>query len=137
MDTREILESMDKSELIELILRYSDQGYFPMDLFTMAAMKYSFSLEDLETRWEYVVDRANAFEDDDNPIAADVLSDAAELFFKQAQRLDKDSAESFLQKMIDDLTAAAEEDGIGMKQDSEWMYLQVRDEIEEYLGSRL
>ena len=40
-----------------------------MDLFTMAAMKHSFSLEELEARWEYVVDKANAFEDDDNPIA--------------------------------------------------------------------
>lgn len=134
MDTKGILESMEKSELIELILKYSDQGYFPMDLFTMAATNYTFSLEELEDRWEYVVDRANAFEDDDNPIAADILSDAAELLFKQAQRLDKDSAETFLHGMVDDLTAAAEEDGIGMKQDSEWMYLQVRDEIEEYLG---
>jgi hypothetical protein len=35
------------------------------------------------------------------------------------------------------LTNAAEQDGIGMYTDSEWMYLEVRDEIEKYMEEEL
>ena len=134
MNSREVLDSMDKSELVELILRYSDEGFYPSSLFTMSSEKYSFSVDDLQKEWEYIVDQANSYEDDGNTRAADVLGDGAELVFKQAQRMDIDSVEALLQTMVDDLTSAAEEDGIGMEQDAEWMYLQVRDEIEDYLG---
>lgn len=134
MNNRDVLDSMDKSELVELILQYSDEGFYPSSLFTMSAEKYAFSVDDLQKEWEYIVDQANAYEDDGNGRAADVLGDGAELVFKQAQRLDNESAEALFRQMVDDLETAALEDGIGMQQDAEWMYLQVKDEIEECLG---
>ncbi|MDC7279586.1 hypothetical protein NXH64_08740 [Butyrivibrio fibrisolvens] len=133
MDVREVLNSIDKEDLINLIINYSDGGYYPLDLFTLAAMEHAFSVEELEAGWEHVVDQANAYEDDDNPKAADLLGDAAALFFKQAKRLDKKAAKAFMQRMVDDLTDAAEVDGVGMSRDAEWIYLQVRDEIEEWM----
>ncbi len=133
MDVREVLNSIDKEDLINLIINYSDEGYYPLDLFTLAAIEHAFSVEELEAAWEHVVDQANAYEDDDNPKAADVLGDAAELVFEQAKRLDKKAAKAFMHRMVDDLTDAAEVDGVGMSRDAEWIYLQVRDEIEEWM----
>lgn len=31
------------------------------------------------------------------------------------------------------ITAAAEQDGIGMNNDSEWVYLEIRDKIKDYI----
>lgn len=134
MDIREVLNSIDKAELIERIIQYGDNGYYPLELFTMAAEKYSFSADELEEEWEGIVDHARRFDEDENPLAADVLSDGAGLVFEQAKRLNKEQAEGLLRRMIEDLTLATEEEGIGMQHDSEWLYIQVRDEIEEYLG---
>lgn len=58
----------------------------------------------------------------------------AELLFEQIKRIDSEEVKELLQRMIDDLEKAAEEEGIGMNEDSEWMYLQVKDDIEEYCG---
>jgi vacuolar-type H+-ATPase subunit E/Vma4 len=58
----------------------------------------------------------------------------AELLFEQIKRIDSEEVKELLQSMIDDLEKAAEEEGIGMNEDSEWMYLQVKDDIEEYCG---
>ena len=35
--------------------------------------------------------------------------------------------------VIDSLTAASESDGIGMYHDSEWLYIEIRDEISDFV----
>jgi len=35
--------------------------------------------------------------------------------------------------LIDSLTAASESDGIGMYHDSEWLYIEIRDEISDFV----
>ena len=65
---------------------------------------------------------------------AELLAMGAELLFEQIKRIDSEEVKELLQSMIDDLEKAAEEEGIGMNEDSEWMYLQVKDDIEEYCG---
>ena len=46
-DIREILDSLSKQDLIDLLIEYSDNGYFPLDLFLLKA-DYRFTAEDLE-----------------------------------------------------------------------------------------
>ena len=133
MNTRKALESIEKDELIELIMSYADEGYYPVELFAMASDKYTYTLEDLEEKWEDILDKANAFEDDANPKAADLLKDASTLVFNQAKKLSKGEAKDFLSRVAEDLSAAASEDGIGCQTDSEWLYLDVQKEIEKYL----
>ena len=40
---------------------------------------------------------------------------------------------SICDMLIDSLTAAAESDGIGMYHDSEWLYIEIRDEISDFV----
>ena len=134
MKAIDILNTFEKSELIDIIVQYRESGYYPLELFTMVTDKHNYSLRELEETWEYLVDRANSFEDEGNPKAADILSDSANLIFHQVQRISNPEAKYFLNRMADDLISAAEEDGIGMDQDAEWVYLQIRDEILEYIG---
>ncbi|WP_028243938.1 hypothetical protein [Pseudobutyrivibrio ruminis] len=101
MNKREVLESMNKEDLIDLIIQYGDNGLFPLELH------------------------------DSN--AANVLAIGAELLFEQIRRIDSEELNPLLETMIGDLERAAEEDGIGMYEDSEWLYLEVKDDIEEYL----
>ncbi|WP_027209125.1 hypothetical protein, partial [Butyrivibrio hungatei] len=56
-DIREILDSLSKQDLIELLIEYSDNGYFPLDLFLLKA-GYRFSAEDLEEYWNDIYDKA-------------------------------------------------------------------------------
>ncbi len=76
----------------------------------------------------------NQYDNEGNPRAADMLRDAAELVFHQAKRLGRDAAEPLLKQMMEDLQEAEDSTGIGMKWDSEWLYMQVRDAIEEFLN---
>ena len=36
-DIREILDTISKADLIEMIIQHSDNGYFPLDLFLLRA----------------------------------------------------------------------------------------------------
>lgn len=52
--------------------------------------------------------------------------------FKKAQLLADDEIHDLCQIIIDDLHEAAEGDGIGMESDSEWIYLDYAEQLEEY-----
>ncbi len=41
----------------------------------------------------------------------------------------------FLVMLVDELTKASDEDGIGMYSDDEWQYYQVQEKIQDYLDS--
>ena len=54
--------------------------------------------------------------------------------FEQAKKLaDDESKKSICDMLIDSLTAASESDGIGMYHDSEWLYIEIRDEISDFV----
>ena len=136
MDIREVLNSINKDDLIDLIISYSNNKYYPLDLFLMSTKEYNFSYDEIRNHWENVVDLIYFFDNEGNPKTSDMLADAAELFFKQAQRFSKDNTEALLNRMVYDLTVAAEEGGIGMETDSEWQYLSIKDKIENYLEGK-
>ncbi|SEA55948.1 hypothetical protein SAMN02910384_01757 [Pseudobutyrivibrio sp. ACV-2] len=133
MKNREVLESMNKEDLIELIIQYGDNGLFPIELFTLKA-EYDFSYDDLAKCWQEILRKALMMDQDEDGNAAEVLATGAELLFEQIKRIDAEEVNLLLETMIENLERAAEEDGIGMHEDSEWMYLQVKDDIEEYCG---
>ena len=132
-DIREILNSLTKDDLIELLIQHSDYGYFPIDLFLLKA-DYQFSAEELEDSWNDIYDKAREYDNNDFNYAADLLRDCAEMCFEQAKKIeDVESGKAICSMLIDSLTKACEEDGIGMKYDSEWLYLEVRDAISNYV----
>ena len=66
--------------------------------------------------------------------ASDFLRYCAEMCFEQAKKLEDDESKMAICNMlIYSLTKACEEDGIGMYFDSEWLYLEVRDAISDYV----
>jgi hypothetical protein len=132
-DIREILDSLSKQDLIELLIEYSDNGYFPLDLFLLKA-DYRFSAEDLEKYWNNAYDKALEYDRNKDDSASCLLRDCAEMCFEQAQKLEDDeSKKSICDMLIDSLTAASESDGIGMYHDSEWLYIEIRDEISDFV----
>ena len=130
---REILDSITKEELIDLLIQHSDYGYFPIDLFLLKA-DYKFSAEELEEAWNDIYDKALEYDNNDFNYAAGLLRDCAEMCFEQAKKLaDDESKKSICDMLIDSLTAASESDGIGMYHDSEWLYIKIRDEISDFV----
>ena len=132
MNKREVLESMNKEDLINLIIQYGDNGLFPLELFSLKA-EYDFSYDDLEKSWKEILRKALMLDSNHDSNAANVLAIGAELLFEQIKRIASEELNPLLETMIGDLERAAEEDGIGMYEDSEWLYLEVKDDIEEYL----
>ncbi len=132
-DIREILDSLSKQDLIELLIEYSDNGYFPLDLFLLKA-DYRFTAEDLEEYWNDIYDKALEYDRNKDDRASNLLRDCAEMCFDQAKKLeDAESKKSICDMLIDSLTAASESDGIGMYHDSEWLYIEIRDEISDFV----
>lgn len=132
MNKREVLESMNKEDLINLIIQYGDNGLFPLELFSLKA-EYDFSYDDLEKSWQEILRKALMLDMNHDSNAANVLAIGAELLFEQIKRIASEELNPLLETMLGDLERAAEEDGIGMYEDSEWLYLEVKDDIEEYL----
>ena len=95
---------------------------------------YRFSAEELEDSWNDIYDKAREYDNNDFNYAADLLRDCAEMCFEQAKKLEDDeSKKDICNMLIESLTKACEEDGIGMKYDSERLYLEVRDAISDYV----
>ena len=133
-DIREILNTFRKEELIELIIENSDNGYYPLELFLLKA-DYTFKIEEIEKYWGNLYEKAFAMNEEKNSLCADYLAAGAEMCFDQIKKLDnEDDKKRLCDMMVKNLTDAAEKDGIGMDTDDEWLYLEVRDKIEEYMG---
>lgn len=132
MNVRDIMEGLSKEDLVDLVLEYSDNGYFPLEPFLLKA-DYAFTSDDLKEIWESVYEKAREYEDQKSDLGADLLRDVAELCFDQAKKIQNvDERAKVLQMLVDDLTKASEEDGIGMYSDSEWIYDEVREKIVEW-----
>ena len=132
MNIREVMETFNKEALIDLIIELSDNDYFPPELFLLRA-NYDFSSEELEQLWHSAYENADMPERR-NSNAANILRDAAELCFKHAKQLSSEAEKiAFCRMLVSDMQRAAEEDGIGMYDDSEWYYLEVSKQIESYL----
>jgi hypothetical protein len=132
MNVRDIMEGLSKEDLVDLVLEYSDNGYFPLEPFLLKA-DYAFTSDDLKEIWESVYEKAREYEDQKSDLGADLLRDVAELCFDHAKKIQNvDERAKVLQMLVDDLTKASEEDGIGMYSDSEWIYNEVREKIVEW-----
>ena len=132
-DIREVLNTFSKEELIELIIEYSDNGYYDLDLFLMRADQ-EISAGEIENTWNGFYVKAQEYTGDEDDKGADYLRDGAELCFEQAKKLSKiEDVKVLCNEFVADLTAAAEQDGIGMNTDSEWVYLEMRDKIQNYI----
>lgn len=132
MDIREELNSINKADLIDIIIELSDNGYYPLELFLLRGSSAMDGLE-LENHWNAIYEEALK-QDEVNPdFAADILRIGAELCFKKAKMFSNEGdIRNFCQMMVADLHDAAESDGIGMESDSEWIYLDYADQLEAY-----
>lgn len=82
--------------------------------------------------WESAYEKAKEYEEQKSDLGADLLRDVAELCFNHAAKIQNaDEQAKVLQMLVDDLTRASEEDGIGMYTDSEWVYDEVKEKIKE------
>ena len=132
MNAREVIERLSKDELVDLVLEYSDNGYFPLEPFLLKS-NYAFTRDNLKNIWESAYEEARKYEDQKSDLGADLLSNVAELCFAHAKRLkNANEQEDIMQMLIDDLVRAREEDGIGMYTGDEWLYDEVREKIEEW-----
>ena len=130
---REALECFNNTDLIELIIEYSDNGYFPLELFLLRT-DVEFSAYDLENFWNGIYVKAQEMDQRNDDMGVQLLRDGAEMCFEKAEMLSREEDKQILCKEIaSDLQTAAEEDGIGMKNDSEWVYLEIKETIEDYL----
>lgn len=130
---REALECFNNIDLIELIIEYSDNGYFPLELFLLRT-DVEFSAYDLENFWNGIYIKAQEMDQRNDDMGVQLLRDGAEMCFEKAKMLSREEDKQILCKEIaSDLQTAAEEDGIGMKNDSEWVYLEIKETIEDYL----
>ena len=119
--------------MIELIIEYSDNGYFPLELFLLRT-DVEFSAYDLENFWNGIYVKAQEMDQRNDDMGVQLLRDGAEMCFEKAKMLSREEDKQILCKEIaSDLQTAAEEDGIGMKNDSEWVYLEIKETIEDYL----
>ena len=132
-DIREALGSMNKADLIELIIEYADNGFYPHELFLLKA-DYPFSATALREMWESAHDKAHRMEDEQDSNAADYLAFCADGIYKHALKLDDAEKLEICRMLGEDLTRAAEEDGIGMYGDSEWVYGDVKETIAAEIG---
>ena len=132
-DIRETLNTFSKEELIELIIEYSDNGYYDLNLFLMRA-DTPLCAGEIENSWNGFYVKAQEYTGDEDDKGADYLRDGAELCFEQAKKLPKiEDVKVLCNEIVADLTVAAEQDGIGMNTDSEWVYLEIRDKIQDYI----
>ena len=134
MTPQEALETFTKEELTDLIIEYSETGYFPIELFLLRADN-NYSADELKEMWNSLYQKAREYEESGSDLGAELLADAAEAVFEAAQNFsDEEAGKDLCRFLVSELTDAAEEDGIGMYCDSEWLYEEIQDEIEEYLG---
>lgn len=132
---RDILELMDKHQLVDLIMEYSDNFYFPLELFLLQA-DYPYSRSDLERLWGDIYSQALEYDENDISKGADYLADMGKLVFKRIKDLKSKSDQRLLcDVLIADLERASTDDGIGMGGDAEWLYDEVREQIQDYLES--
>lgn len=134
MNVREVMETLSKDQLVDLVIDHSDNGWFPLELFLLKA-DYDFTADDLEKMWNHIYEKANELENQKIDMGAGLLCDAAEACFEYAKKFEDESERNKIcQMLFDDLGRACVDDGIGMYGDSEWIYMEVRDQIAEYLG---
>ena len=62
-----------------------------------------------------------------------LLRDGAEMYFEHIKQIvDTELRHEMCQALTEDLNRASVEDGIGMKNDSEWVYTEIGEMIEKY-----
>ena len=134
VDSRAELEKMEKAELIDALMRYGEDGFFPLELIYLKNTTV-LSTADLKNCWNSIYEDAKAKDEVDGYQAAAFLMDGAELCFEKAKLFPNEAETfSFCEQLAFDLHEASESDGIGMQWDNEWMYMEVAEKIEEYLG---
>lgn len=62
MNARDVIESLSKEDLIDLVFEYSDNGYFPLEPFLLK-IDYAFASDDLKEIWERTYEKAREYED--------------------------------------------------------------------------
>lgn len=134
MSVREALEVFDKESLIDLVIEHGDNGYYPLEIFLLKS-NYSYSPDELVTIWNRIYSEAVKMDERNDDRSTDLLRDGAEMYFEHIKQIvDTELRHEMCQALIEDLNRAAKEDGIGMKNDSEWVYAEVAELIEKYDG---
>lgn len=132
MDIREELDSISKEDLIELIIELSDNGCYPLELYLLRGSSI-LDGQKLENSWNNIYEDARRRNEINPDQAADILREGAELCLEKAKMFpNNEDVHVFCQMMIADLHNAAESDGIGMKSDSEWIYLEYAEFLKKY-----
>lgn len=132
MDIREELDSISKEDLIELIIELSDNGYYPLELYLLRGSSI-LDGQKLENSWNNIYEDARRRNEINPDQAADILREGAELCLEKAKMFpNNEDVHVFCQMMIADLHNAAESDGIGMKSDSEGIYLEYAEFLKKY-----
>ena len=132
----EALASFSKEQLTNLVKRFSDSSYFPIALFILNA-DYHFSTTDtLKELWESAYWFAASIPRENDDMSAKILADCASALFERIKSLeDKEQRFELCQQLISDLQKAEEDDAIGSYTDSEWMYGEVLEFIEDYCSN--
>lgn len=72
MNARDVIESLSKEDLVDLVFEYSDNGYFPLEPFLLKA-NYAFTPDDLMGIWESAYEKAKEYEEQKSDLGADLL----------------------------------------------------------------
>ena len=128
------LEALDKEVLVQTIMDMAEGGAISLERIYLRNDN-PLSASDIKDSWQRLYNFAREKDSTDDYDAASTLADGASLCLEKAKLL-KNEAEAFsvCEEIANDLHDAAEVDGIGMYGDHEWIYLDVAEEIEEFLG---
>lgn len=136
LNLREILATMSKETLIDLIIQNAENDYYAIELFLLKS-EYAFSKEQLRAMWHYVYNAALILDKEDDNQGAYMLADCAEMYFEHIKRQKSEQLQlEMAQDLVNDLTRACTEDGIGMRGDSEWLYMDVAKKIVTYYDEK-
>ena len=136
LNLREILATMSKETLIDLIIQNAENDYYAIELFLLKS-EYAFSEEQLRAMWHYAYNAALMLDKEDDNQGANMLTDCAEMYFEHIKRQKREQLQlEMARDLVNDLIRACTEDGIGMRGDSEWLYMDVAKKIVTYYDEK-
>lgn len=74
MNARDGIESLSKEDLIDLVFKYSDNGYFPLEPFLLK-VEYAFTSDDLTGVWESTYEKAMEYENQKSDFGGSVIEE--------------------------------------------------------------
>lgn len=132
----EKLLELDREELVQLMVEQSGQNVLPLE-YTLLSSSVKLTSAELMRCWKEIFQDAIRKDKQKDDMASDMLAEASNFCFDKAKQLHNEvEATQLLEYIQKDLISAAEEYGIGMEKDQEWMYLAVEEEIRKFLNGK-